>query len=293
MSDAAEDAETRPRTLLRRVRTPAAVVGIADAISHPEEWALVLDFDGTVAPFVKRPERARLGRVVSSHLRRLPLAFGAVAFISGRPADFLHAAVGSDAITFVGLYGAEERLPHSASSTLGAEFAPYVEPLHRFLAAHWSTMLTSAGITLEDKGAIATLHWRGAADPAAAERALASIVADAAAAGWLVVDNEMNVEIRPPIPLSKEDATAHFLGGRDWRGVILIGDETSDMRAWDAAERLHAEGRIGRVVRVGVASDHVPEGMRQTADMMVPGVSGVSRLLSRLAQAQPQVPSFE
>ncbi len=271
------------RSFLRRVTTPAVRLALADAVAHPGEWAIVLDYDGTVAPFVKEADQARPGRVVAEHLHRLPEAFDTVAFISGRPAAFVHDNVGVPGIEYIGLYGAEVWDAEADEATMAAAFVPYVEPLRAFIRDNWTAALDAAGVSLEDKGAIMTLHWRAAEDAVVAEAEVAKLAAKAVSSGWYLTANEMNVEIRPPIALTKEDAAMRLLATRTLRGVILLGDEASDMRAWAGAKRLQALGAIERVVRVGVASDHTPAGMHDEADLMVADVRGVATFLGRLA----------
>jgi trehalose 6-phosphate phosphatase len=281
---------------MRRVSV-AAIRGVfAPALERPQDWLISLDFDGTTAPFVLNPERAAVGRNTRHFLSRLPGLFGRVQYVSGRPADLLHAKVNVDGIHYFGNYGAEVRAPGQTRASMGPEFAPFVTGLHEFAKHEWETSLRRRGVRVEDKGVMVTFHWRGLPDVAAAERAVHEVAERARntevitpsgqSAHWLTVAGEMNMEIRPPVPLTKMEAFKRSVGERHWGGAIILGDEGSDLNALDGAEELRQARRIDKVLFVGVRGDHTPAAMEQRADLMVPGVRGVTRVLSHLASAR-------
>ena len=270
----------------RRVAVPSDELLLGSALADAANWVVLMDYDGTVAPFVKDPQRANPGTLTRRFLSQLPGVFGMVAFVSGRPAEFLHQHVGIDGIHYVGNYGADVWAPGAAACTVGKEFVPYIEPLQAFGKRSYGESLRKLGVLFEDKGVTLTFHWRGSKDPAAAETAVLNVVDEARRRGWSAARGEMNWEVRPPISMSKRDAAIRLLEGRHWKGVIILGDEMSDVRTWEGAEYLRSRGQIDHVIRIGVASDHTPPAMAAGADRMAPGVRGVTRLLGRLARAQ-------
>ncbi len=69
---------------------------------------LGLDFDGTLAPLARSPQRARMGEGIRSLLRRLALRPRVrVAVVSGRALDDVKAKVGLSRIYYVGNHGLE------------------------------------------------------------------------------------------------------------------------------------------------------------------------------------------
>src|SRR5689334_2313631 len=60
---------------------------VAALLAEPARALLALDFDGTLAPIVPRPEDARPAAGAIAVLTRLAGAVGALAVVSGRPAD--------------------------------------------------------------------------------------------------------------------------------------------------------------------------------------------------------------
>jgi trehalose-6-phosphatase len=71
-----------------------------------EEWLLMFDYDGTLAPIVLRPSHARLSDAIRRKLRRLTLRDKcAVAVVSGRSLSDLRRRVGIHHLIYVGNHG--------------------------------------------------------------------------------------------------------------------------------------------------------------------------------------------
>jgi trehalose-phosphatase len=280
----------------RRLSVAATQGVFMPALRRPQDWIVSLDFDGTASPFVINPERASIGQQTRQFLSRLPGLFGQVQFISGRPADLLHEKVGIDDLHYFGVYGAEVRLPGQSRAVLGPQFAPYIDPLHEFATREWETSLRRLGVRIEDKEVMVVFHWRGLPNAEEAERAVNEVAERARrvelrspsgeTAHWQTVPGEMNVEIRPPVPLTKKDAFIRSASGRHWGGAIIFGDEATDLQTLDGAQELREAGAVGHALFVGVRSDHTPVEMERRADLMVAGVRGVTRALSHLATAR-------
>jgi trehalose 6-phosphate phosphatase len=70
------------------------------------------------------------------------------------------------------------------------------------------------------------------------------------------------LEIVPPLEADKGTAVRRLLGERDLHRALYAGDDTTDLDAFRALEGLE----LG--VRVAVASDEAPPGLRQAADVV-------------------------
>jgi trehalose 6-phosphate phosphatase len=70
--------------------------------------AMCLDFDGTLAPIVDDPNKARPLPGTVELLGHLAARFAAVALLSGRPADYLAEHAAAPGVRYLGLYGLEE-----------------------------------------------------------------------------------------------------------------------------------------------------------------------------------------
>jgi trehalose 6-phosphate phosphatase len=88
----------------------------------------------------------------------------------------------------------------------------------------------------------------------------------------------MSYELRPPIRRDKGAVLAEAAAGR--RHVCFLGDDRGDLSAFDALDRLAADG--ASVVRVAVTSPEAPEELLARADLVVDGPEGALSFLGAL-----------
>jgi trehalose 6-phosphate phosphatase len=235
-------------------------VDLLDRLAEqPEQAALLLDVDGVLAPIVPRPEDASVPESTRAELRRLDRRYALVACISGRDADTARAIVGVPELTYVGNHGLE------------------LEPR----AAEWATRLADflAGVDwpeLENKGLTAALHYRSAADEAAAVRQLDDVAERARAAGFVARYGRKVLEIVPPVAAHKGTAVRRLLAERGLDRALYAGDDTTDLDAFRALDGL----ALG--VRVAVATDESPPELRAAADIVIRDPAEFTALLRRL-----------
>jgi len=67
------------------------------------------------------------------------------------------------------------------------------------------------------------------------------------------------------------------------RHAVYVGDDNTDLDAFEALRRLAADGRLDTSLCVGVRSDETPPELEAQADLLVDGPPGVRTLLSALA----------
>ena len=63
---------------------------------------------------------------------------------------------------------------------------------------------------------------------------------------------------------------------------MYVGDDKTDIDAFDGLHALVADGELGAAVCVGVRSDETPEELEQASDVLVDGPDGVRELLTAL-----------
>jgi trehalose 6-phosphate phosphatase len=137
-------------------------------------------------------------------------------------------------------------------------------------------------VRLEDKEAIAALHWRGVPDEEEAQSAIEDVAAAAEKAGFTAHWGRKVLEIRPPVRIDKGAGIVNLLRGRDLAAALYVGDDTTDLDAFRGLTELVAGDRLGTAVRVGVRSDEGPSELAREADLMVDGTDGVRALLQAL-----------
>jgi trehalose 6-phosphate phosphatase len=225
----------------------------------PSRAAILLDVDGVLAPIVPRPEDAHVPAVTQAQLRRLSSRYALVACVSGRASDDARRVVGVDELVYVGNHGLE----------LAAGAEEWTQRLGDFLATvSWSQT--------EDKGLTAALHFRDAADEAAARSELDQIADRARAAGFIARYGRKVLEIVPPLDADKGTAARQLLGERGLERALYVGDDTTDLDAFRALDGLE----LG--IRVAVASAESPPQLRNTADIVIETTADVLALLQQL-----------
>lgn len=214
-----------------------------------EAWArsgrlvLLLDFDGTLAPIVPRPEMAAMPDDTRRALDRLMARPGVeVAVVSGRGMADVRERAAIPGIAYAGNHGMEihgaglERVhPEAAAARPALEDA--AGEIERGLAG-------IDGAFVEDKELTLSIHFRQAADREAEVRRVVMDAADGRE-GLKVTEGKMVLEVRPRVEWDKGRAVLFLLGEmRPPSGapVLYLGDDTTDEDAFRAVAEWGASG---------------------------------------------------
>ncbi len=196
----------------------------------PDETALFLDLDGTLALIEATPGAVMADPGRTRLLRRLVERFGGrVAILSGRSIEEVDRILERAVTCVAGLHGLQHRTP----SGCGAAVTPHPaldqveETLRWFVKGQ-------QGLLVERKAGSVALHYRGR--PPAAEACLDIGLRMAAIHGLQVQEGRMVVELRTPGP-DKGDSLRRFMAMAPFAGAIpvMIGDDMTDEHAFDAA----------------------------------------------------------
>ncbi|WP_020574390.1 trehalose-phosphatase [Actinopolymorpha alba] len=270
---------------LPQPRTPAGVAGLRALVEHPGEAMLAFDFDGVLSPIVDDPERAFAHPAVVPALSRLAPHFRALAIVTGRPAEVVVRLGGFAGVPelagllVVGHYG-EERWDARTGEITAPSVDPGVEEVRRGLPELLSRLGAPPGTAIEDKGRAVAVHFRRAADPAAAGALLTEPLTELASAhGLSVQPGRMVLELKPA-GMHKGTALRSLVAEVGVRAVSYTGDDLGDLPAYDAVEELRSEGLDGLLVCSG--STEVTA-LAERADIVVDGPAGVVAFLSALA----------
>ena len=117
-------------------------------------------------------------------------------------------------------------------------------------------------VRLEDKEAIAALHWRGVPDEEGAERAIRAVAERAEAAGYKTHWGRKVLEIRPPVRIDKGAGIVGLLRDSDHAAAIYVGDDMTDV---DAFRGLRRAGRDGPARDAPCASACAPTRGRRSS----------------------------
>ncbi|MEU2990316.1 trehalose-phosphatase [Streptomyces griseoincarnatus] len=269
--------------------TQAGRDGLDALLAHPGKALIGLDFDGTLAPIVADPEQARAHPDAVPALAALAPKVAAVAVVTGRPPGVavrhggFAGVPGLEHLVVLGHYGAERWDAVTGSVTAPAPH-PGVAAARAELPGLLDRVGAWQGTWIEEKGRAVAVHTRRASDPQAAFEALREPLTDLATRHGLVVEpGRMVLELRPP-GMDKGVALLEYAREIGAGSVLYAGDDLGDLAAFTAVDKLRASGTPGVLVCSG--SEEVTE-LRDRADLVVDGPSGVVRLLRALAERLP------
>jgi trehalose 6-phosphate phosphatase len=236
---------------------------------EPARSAVLLDFDGTLAPIVARPEDARPMPGAREAVAALIPRFALVAVITGRPAEEVRQLLGVDGVQYAGLYGLEEASIRALDAS-----------------ALWQAVETLAagvlGAWVEPKGLSLAVHYRQARDPTAAAEVLRRQLSGlTAGSGFEVIAGKMVLELVPAGESRKGGAVTRLATESGSRAVLYAGDDLPDLEAFAALDALAVSGVSG--VKVAVGGAEAPPELMAAADLRVEGPADLVRLLWTLA----------
>jgi trehalose 6-phosphate phosphatase len=254
-------------------RTEQGRAGLEALRADPAAALVALDYDGTLAPIVSRPEDAVPADGAVEVLTVLAARVGRLALVTGRPAEVVVDLAGLanvPGLVVMGQYGVERWVD-------GVVTAADPVPGLASARAELPRLVEEAGAELEDKGRSLVVHTRNA--PPGAQERLAEPVAELAGRTGLEVHSGRRVlELRPP-GFDKHGALMAVAEPVP-SAVLFAGDDVGDGRAFDAVDELRAGGVPG--LTVFSDSDEGPPSVRDRADVVGDGPAGVVAFLRDL-----------
>jgi trehalose 6-phosphate phosphatase len=228
---------------------------------------LFLDFDGSLAEIVPRPELATPVQGAVEVLRTGAERFALVGVISGRRESDIRARLPVSGIRVFGVYGLEG----DPTAVMADRHRAQLESIAEAVPGTW----------VEDKGLSLTLHYRAAEDPDAAEAILRDPVHRLARReGLALVEGKRTLEIAPARIPGKGEVVVRMAREAGLLGALYAGDDVADLDAFAALDDLSTEGMT--TVKVAVQSEETPREVTAAADLVVDRPAGLVELLRRL-----------
>jgi trehalose 6-phosphate phosphatase len=199
------------------------------------DWALFLDFDGTLVDIAPQPDAVRVTPGLPELLQRLHQALdGAVAVISGRAIDDIDRWLSPARLPAAGQHGLEQRrtLDELTRAAVDQEaLATICADLERFAADH-------PGTRLEPKGMTVALHYRNAPEAESDARAIVASLMERHGDGFHVQEGKMVLEVKPK-GSTKGTVVEQFLTEPPFAGrmPVFIGDDVTDEDGFIVANR--------------------------------------------------------
>lgn len=224
---------------------------------------LAFDFDGTLAPIVARPDRARMTPGIAIRLRKLSEHLP-IAIVTGREVSDVRSRLGFEPEFIVGNHGAE--------SEFGSDDAPWHATLQdaRTWLQPYRSELELLGVQVEDKRHSIALHYRLAPDPERARHRLEEILRVASPA-LHVFGGKRVFNIVAAMAPDKADAV-HRMAMQAQRDVaVFVGDDINDEPVFERAPPSWLTIKVGRADSPSRARFYLdnPKDMAMLLDRMI------------------------
>ncbi|UEM19860.1 trehalose-phosphatase [Skermanella mucosa] len=232
------------------------------------DWALFLDFDGTLVDIAAQPDGVQVAPGLPELLTRLHGALGgAVALVSGRGLDDIDRLLGRLPLAAAGQHGLERRDAEGRRVTASIDrtaLAEITKGLEEFVAAH-------PGTRLEPKGMTVALHFRNAPEAEADARAATVALMERFGDGFHVQEGKMVLEVKPK-GSTKGTVVEQLLAEPPFAGrtPVFVGDDVTDEDGFRVANAhgglsIQIGTRLPTEARTRIPS--VPDLHRWLADM--------------------------
>jgi len=209
---------------------------------------ILLDYDGTLVPFHREPDKAVPGAQVHEILSRLCAdPRNQVAIVSGRSKEFLERWFGDLSLHLIAEHGASFRTDKATPWTdLWTDDRNWKAPFMRLLRR---ATRRCAGSMVEEKGTCLVWHYRNA-DPMHGMRVAQELREDIDSLllsneGFHRVDGNHIVEIRPS-GFDKGSAVQRIVGELNQDFILAIGDDRTDEDLFSVVPRTGYAVKVGK-----------------------------------------------
>jgi trehalose 6-phosphate phosphatase len=267
-----------------------AVDACVDALRHRPS-GLVTDVDGTISPIALDPAKSFVLPGCRDALASLRGSLDFVAVLTGREPQVARQLVGLEGIEYFGTHGMvrwtdEGPLIHPDAG----QFVERVASIAMFVREH----LRHPGILIEEKGPTLAVHYRQTRNPLAVRQIIIQELGPLAnEVGMAIFEGRMVVELRPPPPLGKGWTIEDIACSQELHALIYLGDDRTDIEAFDALRAWRDEAADRHGVALAVASPEMPAALVRAADFVLDDITAVELLMTELARELSVPPPSE
>ena len=244
-------------------------------------FGLITDFDGTISETAPTPQEAEVSPLCRQYLSALCNQLALVAAISGRPAIEVRDMVKIDGMVYIGNHGLERW--SGGLSEFPREAQNYFEVVKAAIE-ELTPLLSIEGISIQDKGITATIHYRLCPEPQSAEKDILSALENSPHARRLqIMQEKMAIDLLPPVKVNKGTATLDLIQRYNLQGGIYLGDDQTDFDAFRAIRSASRDSDF-QGFAIGITSQEMPQELEAEADFTLNGIKNVERFLNWISQ---------
>lgn len=287
------------------ISSAAEVAGALDSLAAARAPLMVVaDFDGTLAVGARDPAVAVIQPVAQRGLRALARAASTrpgrvhVVVLTGRVVSDVAVRVRVGGVEYLGDHGLEHgTLARGARAEHMRAVTDQAFDAHRHPAASLADAVTDelgspSWLFVERKGPSVAFHVRQADDVAAARAAVVAAIATVESReglrghGLVHYRGRSVVDLRPADAGGKREAVERLLERHRPGAIVVLGDELSDVDAFEAAiaARRADEAVVATTVAVHGATRPAPDELLRGADLCLGSPRDVGLMLLALAR---------
>ena len=190
---------------------------IERALKKPR-FGLITDVDGTISTTAPTPQQARVSPLCHYYLSILCHRLALVAAVSGRPAIEVKNMIGIDGMVYIGNHGLERWTEGHSEFDEGTQ--DYSEAIKAAIK-ELTPLLSIEGVSIEDKGITATIHYRLSHEPLLAKRDILTAIEKSPHTKMLrIIQERMAFDLLPPLKVNKGTVTLDLIKRYDLHVLI-------------------------------------------------------------------------
>jgi trehalose 6-phosphate phosphatase len=249
-----------------------------------EKTAVITDIDGTISKIVLDPYEATISQIMRATLKKLVNKFQLVGIITGRNVRNAKEMLEVEGLLYIGSHGLEYLKDDEIY--IEPEVEEYL-PLIQKVAQNIQTeeeLCNIKNILFQEKGLCFTVHYRKCEDPGGTRRKILDAINELEELEkFKITEGRKVVEIRPKIGHDKGTILEKLLLENELEKIIYLGDDVTDVDAFNKLKKLKEEGKVNGVGIV-VVSEEVPGYVKENASFYVNGVEEVQKFFNWLLE---------
>ncbi len=250
-----------------------------------EKTAIITDIDGTISKIVLDPYEATISQIMKATLEKLVKKFQLVGIVTGRNVKNAKEMLEVEGLLYIGSHGLEYLKDDEIY--IEPEVEEYL-PLIQKVAQNIQTeeeLCNIKNILFQEKGLCFTVHYRKCEDPEGTRRKILDAINELEGLEkFKITEGRKVVEIRPKIGHDKGTILEKLLFENALEKVIYLGDDVTDVDAFNKLKELQREGKV-KGAGIVVVSEEVPEFVKENASFYVNGVEEVQKFFNWLLES--------
>ena len=247
--------------------------------------AVITDIDGTISKIVLDPYEATVSQIMKVTLKKLVNKFQLVGVITGRNVKNAEEMLEVKGLLYIGSHGLEYLKNGEIYIEPEVEqYLPLIQKIAQNIQAE-EELCSIKNILFQEKGLCFTVHYRKCEDPEGTHRKILDTLKGLEGLEkFKVAEGRKVVEIRPKIGHDKGTILEKILFENRIEKVIYLGDDVTDVDAFNKLNELKENGKVNGAGIV-VVSEEVPESVKENASFYVNGVNEVQKFFNWLLES--------